>query len=93
MSIRLEVRMSASTGMPCTCVPSHAMWELVEYLAAHRTAVLYGYSAQGFTVTFQRLDCAAAQALLDAWKQRREPDLDVFETSAKEEDELCYFPG
>ena len=70
MRTQLEVRISERTGLAYTCVPGSAMWELVEYLAMHRTQVYYGYSKEGFTVTFMRLGAEAAQELLDAWTDR-----------------------
>jgi hypothetical protein len=92
MNVNLQVRMSENSGMPFTCVPSYAMWELVEYLAATRTPVLYGYSPEGFTVTFQRLDRQAAQDLLDLWSHPRNP-LPTAKDTAKFDEELCYIPG
>jgi hypothetical protein len=90
MNVKLQVRISEISGLPFTCVPSFAMWELVEFLAAHRTPVLYGYSPQGFTVTFQRLDPHAAQDLLNLWSHPQPPD---DQQSARYNDALCYLPG
>ncbi len=67
MRTKLEVRIAERTGLAYTCVPGNAMWELVEYLAMHRTQVYYGYSKEGFTVTFLRLGKEATEELLDAW--------------------------
>jgi hypothetical protein len=92
MNVQLQVRISENSGMPFTCVPSYAMWDLVEYLATHRTPVLYGYSPEGFTVTFQRLDRQAAQELLDYWTQPHTPRPNPQEP-AKYNDDLCYLPG
>jgi len=91
MSVKLKVCVAERSGKPYACVPGRCMWELVEYLAAQRTQVLYGYSAGGFTVTFQRLDLHAAQALLDAWAAGHISDSVYQEAGASRE--LCYLPG
>jgi hypothetical protein len=67
MRTKLEVQIAETTELAYTCVPGHVMWELVEYLSMHRTQVYYGYSREGFTVTFLRLGKEAAQELLDGW--------------------------
>jgi len=93
MSVKLEVRISERTGRPFTCVPGDAMWELVEYLSAQRVEVLYGYTAEGFTVTFQRMGSSAAQRLLDAWAESGISDSAYQETLSEPSGELCYIPG
>jgi hypothetical protein len=67
MRVKLEVQESERTGQAYTCVPGSAMWELVEYLALQRTQVHYGYTREGFTVTFLHLEKEAAQRMLDEW--------------------------
>jgi hypothetical protein len=91
MNLKLLVRISENSGMPFTCVPTYAMWDLVEFLATHRTPVLYGYSPEGFTVTFQRLDRQSAQDLLDQWAQPHTP-LSPAQDTGKFDDDLCYTP-
>ena len=93
MNVKLEVRISERTGRPFTCVPGDAMWELVEYLAAQRVEVLYGYTADGFTVTFQRMGPSAAQRLLDAWAAADIFDAAYQEALSEPAGELCYIPG
>jgi len=93
MSAKLEVRIAERTGLAFTCVPSDAMWELVEYLAAQRIEVLYGYTADGFTVTFQRMGGKAAQRLLDVWTDSRYADASYQDAACESSAELCYLPG
>ena len=69
MKMKLDVRVSERTGQAFVCVPASAMWELVEYLALHRTHVHYGYTEVGFTVTFLHLGKEAAQELLNGWNE------------------------
>jgi len=92
MSVKLEVRTAPRTGLAFTCVPGDAMWELVEYLAAQRTEVFYGYTADGFTVTFQRMSAKAAQRLLDAWAAGQFSD-HAYQDAPACSEELCYLPG
>jgi hypothetical protein len=93
MSVNLKIHVSEQTGLPYASIPGNSMWELVEYLAAQRTPVLYGYGADGFTVTFQRLDNRAAQELLDDWAAARMPDSAYQEAAFDDSRELCYLPG
>ena len=93
MSVNLEVRISERTGLPYTSVPSEVMWELAEYLALQRADVLYGYTADGFTVTFQRMGQGSAQRLLDAWSAARMSDYACQEAASDPAGELCYIPG
>jgi hypothetical protein len=69
MKTKLEARIAEQTGLAFCYVPGKTMWELVEYLAMHRTQVYYGYSKEGFTVTFLRLGREAAQELLNGWTE------------------------
>jgi hypothetical protein len=69
MNVKLEVQVSERTGQALVCVPGSAMWELVEFLAMHRTPVHYGYTDEGFTVTFLHLGKEAAQDLLNGWNE------------------------
>jgi hypothetical protein len=92
MNEKLTVWVSERTGLAFTRVPGHSMWELVEYLAAQRVNVSYGYSTEGFTVTFQRMSMLSAQRLLDAWAESRIPD-PCLEAEANQADDFCYIPG
>jgi hypothetical protein len=67
MRIDLEVRVSERTGLAYLRVPGNCMWDLVEYLAMNRTQVYYGYSREGFTVTFLKLGKDSVKALLGGW--------------------------
>jgi hypothetical protein len=69
MNVRLEIQVSERTGQAYACVPGNAMWELVEYLSMHRTPVHFGYTEEGFTVTFLHLGKEAAQELLTGWNE------------------------
>jgi hypothetical protein len=84
MRTDLEVRIAERTGLAYVCVPGHAMWELVEFLSMHRTQVYYGYSREGFTVTFLRLGREAVQELLSAWSNAWITD-PAYEESPREE--------
>jgi hypothetical protein len=75
MIAKLVVQVSERTGLAYARVPGNAMWELVEYLGIQRTQVHYGYSEDGFIVTFLRLGKDAAQGLLDAWNEAWRNDL------------------
>ncbi len=92
MNVKLEVWVSERSGLAYTRVPGHIMWELVEYLAAQRVEVLYGYTADGFSVTFPRMNERAAQQLLDTWADSRMPD-PCLEAEACLDADLCYIPG
>lgn len=89
MSVQLKVQISDQTGLAYTCVPRHAMWELVEYLATQRTMVLY----EGFTVTFQRLGQNSAQKLLDEWAAAQISAAASPRVTAPRPRVLNYIPG
>jgi hypothetical protein len=72
MNLRLQTMIDGQSGLVYALVPGRIVWDLIEYLNAHRTRVRYGYAAGGFTLTFLHLDQEAAQRLLDEWTGNRD---------------------
>ena len=62
------------SGLACAKVPFSCMWELVEYLSHQRVSVLYHHHTSHFTVTFQKMDMASAQGLLEEWVHAGAPE-------------------
>jgi hypothetical protein len=49
------------------------VWDLVEYLASHRTRVAYTYAPDHIRVDFLHMTHSAAQHLLDDWSTTHLP--------------------
>ena len=69
-----QITRRQATGTPCAHIDNEDVWELVEYLAAQRTAVSYSHGDNHFVVHFLHVGADAAQALLDEWVNAQESE-------------------